>query len=582
MNFYQESIKHLVERRFDLDSKQPLFHPPYANPNALPPPTHTLGSNAKPCSVSALDFEMWVNGQHQRDSIQCAYHIYTQSTHRETQIPALPLENLYNWRSCFPYLSNLLQNRESEAVDCDIIFLESNLSFMSAYPHPQSRLGIHFELDVAPHTFDPSNAEWVWSSTTNLYENGQSLHFAAKEVPSRTIFDPHTQSTVVKMKPIFESEWWAKSLGKLTNMKLGNTLSDDRIRKFFKSLTAVQEISAAPVIRSERGKDPELGPEQRMMIVVWKFRQTREGDQAGTTSWRKLTLPPNRREINSPTGMLDRSMKLPSLDAVVDQYNAAAFALNSQPHIRGEEIDVYADSNFSHEGFDLPDLEGTDYGQGGYGYQHHDPNNAQDALVDPAASNDLTRGNIALDYYNGNAQGETEINVSAPAFNAAHPSFGDMPFHTSPPQVASHIDLHQHPNQQLGMRSIHDETAHQGPIQESGIHEHNIISEAEVNSDPFGLVTQHDLGITNLHFPVAPTVPSMHLPEHESQEQAPHSMRHHSFEGHEVEEGWNDFQAGGAGFYGEGYNLGRMGTTHANVTGGNLAVAGGYAEGEIT
>ncbi|KAL2813791.1 regulatory protein abaA [Aspergillus cavernicola] len=276
--------------------------PPYSTELHLPQYSSTLNiQDTNSNAVQGLSFDMWVSAPNKPDRIDDAFHVYTRLQGDQRQAP-MPLEELKNWRTSFPHLNTSCSDI-NDPLNCEIILLEANLELMDDFPPMGSRLGIHLDLDIAnpmsgsaPMTNQMEN----WTCSTYIYEDGrrtmEAYHNLAK---------PHT----TKVKPPFESSWWAKSFTKLTqdNREAENTghhhAADDRTRRYFHTLTAVQEIRASvpPSLRRLNNHYSGTSGEEskRMAIVLWKFRQTRS-NEVGTTTWRKLITSPDRGLTNSP------------------------------------------------------------------------------------------------------------------------------------------------------------------------------------------------------------------------------------------------------------------------------------------
>jgi transcriptional enhancer factor len=157
-----------------------------------------------------------------------------------------------------------------------------------------------------------------WTCSTRLYEDGREL---------RETYHDLLKPQSTKVKPLFESSWWARVFTELTQDKRiaedsGQPESvhatDERTRRFFRSLSAVQEIRAVPA-SSRRLSNQFQGhgdESERMAILVWKFRQTRPGE-VGTTTWRRLIPPPDRTSTNSPHPNSGVDLPPLSLDSIL-------------------------------------------------------------------------------------------------------------------------------------------------------------------------------------------------------------------------------------------------------------------------
>ncbi|KAJ5106328.1 hypothetical protein N7456_003003 [Penicillium angulare] len=320
----------------------PSYHDPMRSMNPyggdLPPPHYTLGSNMQEASTKSIhgfSFDMWVSAPQQANRIDKALHAYTrlQGDLHHPGAPPTPLENVSGWRTSFPQLSSIM-DESSGPLDCDIIMLEVNLQLMNDFPPSGSRLGIQLDLDFAHPTAGDVlmvNQMDNWTCNTNMYEGGRVLWESNHDLPK-------PQST--KIKPLFESQWWARLFTELTQDKRiaedsGNPESiqttDDRNRRYLRSLSAVQELRAVPP-SSRRLSNQFQGQQdesERMAILVWKFRQTRPGE-VGTTTWRRLIPPPDRTETNSPRPAAGVDLPPLSLDSIL--LNKPSQSVYQAPH----------------------------------------------------------------------------------------------------------------------------------------------------------------------------------------------------------------------------------------------------------
>ena len=290
----------------------------------LPPPHFALSSmnNPTPNMIHGLTFDMWVSAPNKPDRIEEAFHTYTclQGDQRHPVGPPMPLESLVNWRHSFPRLGDLMADVNTP-TNCDIILLETNLKLMDDFPPTGSRLGTQLQLDYShPTAGDTSMTHEMdnWGCSTYMYEDGQTMLEAHHRI---------SKPACPKIKPPFESIWWAKLFTDLTQEKRvaereGNHYAaDEHARNYFRSLTAVQEIRATPN-SSRRLSNPygaQTGEEsQRMAILLFKFRQTRPGE-TGTTTWRRLIPPPSRVAANSPRTASGIDLPPLSLDALLSR-----------------------------------------------------------------------------------------------------------------------------------------------------------------------------------------------------------------------------------------------------------------------
>lgn len=306
-------------------------HPSYHDPmravqsygGDLPPPHYTLGSNMQEPgtkNIHGFSFDMWVSAPQQANRIDKALHAYTRLQGDQHQpAPPMLLENVNGWRSSFPHLAAMVDDPNGP-LDCDILLLEVNLQLMNDFPPSGSKLGIQLDLDFGHPTAGDVlvvNQMENWTCSTRCYEEGREIWETYHDLPK-------PQST--KVKPFFESSWWAKLFTVLTQDKRiaedsGHPESvhatDERTRRYFRSLSAVQELRAVPSRRmSNQFQGHQSDESERMAILVWKFRQTRPGE-VGTTTWRRLIPPPDRTTTNSPRPNSGVDLPPLSLDSIL-------------------------------------------------------------------------------------------------------------------------------------------------------------------------------------------------------------------------------------------------------------------------
>lgn len=297
----------------------------------LPPPHLTLGSNVRNTNsnlVHGISFDMWASAPNETYSIDNELHVYTRLQGEPTQpaAPPMPLENIPDWRGAFPDLVPLVDD-VSRPLDCDIILLEVNLELMADFPPSRSKLGIQLALDFIDSPWGglaTATQMAEWSCSTHIYEGGQKTKDAHHNLP---------QPVASTVKPFFESSWWAELFTQLTQEKRiaensghPETIgaSDEHIRRFFRSLSAVQELRASSGPSRKRrhasskyASDSISAESKRMGILLWKFRRTRPGE-VGTTTWRRL-IPPNQTRTTAnnghdPTGM---NMPMPTINSIL-------------------------------------------------------------------------------------------------------------------------------------------------------------------------------------------------------------------------------------------------------------------------
>ena len=308
--------------------------------------------------VEQLNFEMWVSSP---DDQERALHYYTGL--KSNKLAPMPLEDLAGWRLSFPQLNNLL-NRERHFPtfkNCDLILLNTRFKLMQEFPPPGSKLGIGLELKFPDPIWwhGEGDADFKkWSCTTYMYRDGILISKPTRETC------PVSDQELWKVRPFFQSKWWASTFTSLTEARkvaedsksLGAIeQANEHTRSFFRALSIMQEISADRCVTS--GHTFEQGMHRsrrkRMAILLWKFSQA-SADSAGTAVWQKLIAPPDRLTTNSPLPA-GTEMDLPplSMDSIVSPGHIA-FDLNdsfmSQDTMQYDYHEAI-DDQLCHDGF---------------------------------------------------------------------------------------------------------------------------------------------------------------------------------------------------------------------------------------
>ncbi|KAK4905477.1 hypothetical protein LTR66_017807, partial [Elasticomyces elasticus] len=298
--FWFESVADMVKAHRQLSAQ--------GNSGALYNHIQWLGRTHQRHNLQRLNFDMWVALP---ENVTHALHSYTRIQTVHSVSPVMSLENYKHWRSMFPDLENIVSAWNEQ--ECDIILLKSSHKLMSDFPPPSSKLGLVLELDFRHPTQERlQNLAGLrsWSCVNRMYENGKL--FRSTEHKECKLSD------VGCVKPFFEAEWWASQFTKLTDKRKHAVESDDPSvepvveeysRSFFKGLTMMQEIYAAP--------EPS-GLKRRICLLLWSFTQAHKG-HVGITSWQKLVPPPSRNTTNSPQPGFDTTMLPPlNMDTVLE------------------------------------------------------------------------------------------------------------------------------------------------------------------------------------------------------------------------------------------------------------------------
>ena len=261
--------------------------------------------------VERLSFEMWVSAPTDQER---ALHYYAGL--KSEKLASTPLEDLAGWRLSFPHLEKLV-NRGMRLNNCDLILLDTSLKLMQEFPPRHSKLGVGLELKFPKALCTPDSGQGAvlrdWICTTYMYREGVLVSEPAREECQ--------VSEHWKVRPFFQSKWWASTFTSLTEARKvaedskdpeAIELANEQSRKFFQGLTIMQEISAHQYVdgwpRDKR---------TRMAILLWKFSQA-PADSAGAATWQNLIAPPERLTTNSPPPS-GTDMDLPhlSMDSIV-------------------------------------------------------------------------------------------------------------------------------------------------------------------------------------------------------------------------------------------------------------------------
>ncbi|KAJ9616858.1 hypothetical protein H2200_000578 [Cladophialophora chaetospira] len=322
--FYHNSIEHMVNEQTakkeigwedDLDDADESF---------LSPSSATVSDLSHP--VEQLNFEMWVSSPVDQDR---ALHYYTGLG--SEKLGSLPLEELAGWRLSFPRLSALVDRRK-RLHNCDLVLLNTSFKLMQEFPPPRSKLGIGLELKFP----DPllwqgqGDADFKkWCCTTYMYQDGVLV-----AEPNREECQVSEQEHW-KVRPFFQSKWWASTFTSLTEARKvaedskdpdAIELANQESRNFFQGLSIMQEISAVRYINNVGpfGNNMRRDARKRMAILLWKFSQA-PADSPGTTTWQNLVVPPERLTTNSPLPAAGTETDLPalSMDSIVSPGNGS-------------------------------------------------------------------------------------------------------------------------------------------------------------------------------------------------------------------------------------------------------------------
>ncbi|OAP65172.1 hypothetical protein AYL99_01144 [Fonsecaea erecta] len=281
--------------------------------------------------VERLMFEMWVSSP---VDPEIALHYYTGL--KPTKLMPFPLEELAGWRMSFPHLKSLVDHGK-RLDSCDLILLNASFRLMDDFPPRHSKLGICFELKYPDPIWKESQSNAQpnkWSCVTYMYRDGALITEPTRE-------ECQSQDHW-RVRPFFQSKWWASTFTALTEAKRvaedskdleAIELANEQSRSFFRGLSIMQEIY---IVRPSNGVDFGADSTKRMSrkrtaILLWQFSQT-PADSVGATTWQNLIPPPDRLATNSPFPH-GAEMSLPplSMDSMVD-FSPAGGARSFENH----------------------------------------------------------------------------------------------------------------------------------------------------------------------------------------------------------------------------------------------------------
>lgn len=310
--------------------------------------------------------------------------------------------------------------------------------------------------------------------------------------------------------------------------------ADDHTRQFFRSLSAIQELTAVPSSSHRRmsnsfGTNPQCGDDRkRMAILLWKFRQTRPGE-VGTTTWRRLIPPPERSTTNSPRTAAGIDLPPLALESLLSNkpqdnvYHGNAHGTFQHQHHHQtptavtlqQQWPVYADPQDS-----VTNIFGA---QGSYDFLSN-INKPDDGIVDKTSVTSV------LDSFTGLASESTQagsINVSSAGDNLFNVHDIPLPSHSH----LSGYGLGGHSNQYMSSQNIHDNNNNVlNSIFGTTAPSMHGISHAQAHSlwesQAAGASIHHDLGTDNyghLHFPSS----SHHQSHHQHHAHSHHAQHSH-------------------------------------------------------
>ncbi|KAL8735036.1 MAG: hypothetical protein Q9181_002974 [Wetmoreana brouardii] len=269
----------------------------YSSTLSIPPPGGILGSNVphNGPSLDRIELEMFVLSPASEQ-----LHKYT-STQTDIGAPSRALEEVHNWHRSFPQLASYYEQGQ---LNNDIILIESNLDLLAELPPKGSNLYIGCIINIVG-----ASSRDRWSYKTDYYtDNGQPVDmrpfYAMNKKPRTTDWDKpnvfrSSGNSDIQLEIFLQSNWWAHLFANMAGRKQDACYDPELLqqeeqwtRRYLEEMSIMQEVWVSSGTDGVR--------HDRVAIILWKFSQTRVG-QAGTTTWRKLFLPPDRSQVNAPT-----------------------------------------------------------------------------------------------------------------------------------------------------------------------------------------------------------------------------------------------------------------------------------------
>jgi hypothetical protein len=234
-------------------------------------------------NIWPVEFAIWVQAPGQEASIERSLHTYSR-LQQASQSHEIPLDDVSQWRSRFPYVSTLQQQG---GVGCHLIMLDCTLDVMASLPSTPSVLGAQFEV-ISTESF----AYQTVQCATKIYSSGRLVWDRTHTVPTVANLDGTT-----KLKLPYASDFWSVfftglfSDNKSDNSQREAISSVDKIQQAIQNITLVHEIVAS-------GGAGTCGT-KRVAVFLWDFHKAISGRTPNTT-WRHLIPPPTRILNNSP------------------------------------------------------------------------------------------------------------------------------------------------------------------------------------------------------------------------------------------------------------------------------------------
>ncbi|EXJ95102.1 hypothetical protein A1O1_00221 [Capronia coronata CBS 617.96] len=313
--FYHNSIEHMVNEQKAMKGGMHLQEDFEAD-GSEDRDTSLQVASSDIINLQRLTFEMWVS---QPDDWEHALHHYTRL--QSLRLEPIPLQDVVGWQVFFPHLPSIVDDW-SNGNQCDLILLDASFQLMEDFPPRHSKLGIGLELDFIDEDWPTTSRldDWKeWTCVTRIYRDGHEVTDSCHE--------ECRASGRGKIKPFFQSRWWASTFTSLTEAErlaedskdlTAIELANQQSSNFLRSLTIMQELSAIDMRPGKYGEKHGRKSRQRKAVLLWRFSQAPLGT-GGTTTWRSVWVPPSEDlSTNSTLHSVERGLPPLSMHAMDD------------------------------------------------------------------------------------------------------------------------------------------------------------------------------------------------------------------------------------------------------------------------
>jgi transcriptional enhancer factor len=229
-------------------------------------------------------------------------HKYTSLS---TQRPSDSIESIFNWRHRFP---QLYHHHSTSSFSCEVIHMDVALCLMVSHPPEGAELVSRTEISLPNAGYDHESGMYLedstWRIATTLSKPAELCHNPAVDPPILNqmsiipILSMNVQEARIKVP--FPAMAWAHAFTSLTDLSQKPlTLNTVNTSHLLDEISMYQEVQWSP--------GPGV-PFQRRAMILWTFRQSKDGEESCTT-WRYLEMGNRgRHECMSPD--LDHNQRL--------------------------------------------------------------------------------------------------------------------------------------------------------------------------------------------------------------------------------------------------------------------------------